>query len=52
MTHPEHRRHDDAIDLKQARDACSELDAAFRHVRAFAIMMRDLRGDRRPGPPL
>lgn len=48
MTHPDHLHPDDALDLKQVRGACPELDAAYRHVRGFAVMMRDLRGDRLP----
>lgn len=49
VSHPDHLRPDDALELKQVREACPELDAALRHVRAFAVMMRDLRGDRLPG---
>lgn len=32
--------------LKKILGRCPELDAAARHVRDFAAMMRDLRGDR------
>lgn len=35
-------------DLQQIRTACPELDAAIGHVRSFATMMRDQRGDRLP----
>ncbi|WP_326635296.1 transposase [Streptosporangium sp. NBC_01755] len=49
VSHPDHLRLDDALDLKQVREACPELDATLRHVRTFAVMMRDLRGDRLPG---
>ncbi|NUP23012.1 MAG: hypothetical protein HOZ81_44530 [Streptomyces sp.] len=48
MTHPGNLCPDDALDLEQVRAACPELDATYRHVRAFATMMRDLRGDRLP----
>lgn len=48
MTHPDNLSSDDALDLKQIRAACPELDAVYRHVRSFATMMRDLRGDRLP----
>ncbi|MFP3962292.1 ISL3 family transposase [Actinomadura fulvescens] len=37
-----------ALDLKQIRAGCPNLDAAVRHVRTFAVMMRHLRGDRLP----
>lgn len=46
MIHPDDLRPDDAVTLKEIRAACPELDAATRHVRSFATMMRDLRGDR------
>jgi transposase len=46
MIHPDDLRPDDAVTLKEIRTACPELDAATRHVRSFATMMRDLRGDR------
>ncbi|MGW2372968.1 transposase [Kitasatospora sp. NPDC001683] len=39
---------DDAVDLKEIRAGCPELDAVAHHVRDFAAMMRDLRGDRLP----
>ncbi|MFR9797662.1 hypothetical protein ACL02U_17395 [Streptomyces sp. MS06] len=39
---------DDAAELKEIRTPCPELDATARHVRDFADMMRDLRGDRLP----
>ncbi|WP_319718012.1 ISL3 family transposase [Nonomuraea angiospora] len=48
MTHSDNLRPDHAPDLTQVRAACPELDAIFRHVRSFATMMRDLRGDRLP----
>jgi len=46
MIHPDHLRPDDGVTLKEIRAACPELDAVTRHVRSFATMMRDLRGDR------
>ena len=46
MSHPDNLRPDDAVTLKEIRAACPELDAITRHVRSFATMMRDLRGDR------
>jgi hypothetical protein len=48
MTDPGHLTVDDAADLKEVRAGCPELDAVTRHVRDFAAMMRDLRGDRLP----
>ncbi|MGX4688808.1 ISL3 family transposase [Streptomyces sp. JNUCC 63] len=39
---------DDAADLKEIRTSCPELDAVTHHVRDFAAMMRDLRGDQLP----
>lgn len=48
MIHPDDLRPDDAVTLKDIRAACPELDAVTRHVRSFATMMRDLRGDRLP----
>jgi transposase len=48
MIHSDDLRPDDAVTLKQIRAACPELDATTRHVRSFATMMRDLRGDRLP----
>jgi transposase len=48
MIHPDDLRSDDAVALKEIRASCPELDAVTRHVRSFATMMRDLRGDRLP----
>ncbi|MFD7342049.1 ISL3 family transposase [Streptomyces violascens] len=48
MTNPGHLPEADAVELKELRTACPELDAATRHVRDFAAMMRDLRGDQLP----
>ncbi len=45
MTNPEHLAETDAAELREIRTACPELDAAARHVRDFATMMRDHRGD-------
>ncbi|MGW0422415.1 hypothetical protein [Streptomyces sp. NPDC003015] len=44
MTDPEKLAAADAIELKEIRSACPELDAAARHVRDFAAMMRDQQG--------
>ncbi|MFF4621851.1 ISL3 family transposase [Nonomuraea jabiensis] len=49
MIHPDDLRADDAVTLKGIRVACPELDTTTRHVRSFATMMRDLRGERLPG---
>jgi transposase len=43
MTNP--GRLADAAELKEIRAACPHLDAVARHVRDFADMLRDLRGD-------
>ncbi|MER6198127.1 transposase [Streptomyces sp. NPDC001586] len=48
MTNPGHLTETDAAELKEIRAACPELDAAARHVRDFADMMRDLRGELLP----
>ncbi|WP_123982715.1 ISL3 family transposase [Streptomyces sp. Ag109_O5-1] len=48
MTNPGHLSDADATELKEIRAACPHLDAVARHVRAFADMMRDLRGDQLP----
>ncbi|MEV3858129.1 transposase [Streptomyces sp. NPDC050095] len=48
MTDPGHLAEDDAAELKQIRATCPEPDAATRHVRHFARMMRDLSGDELP----
>ncbi|WP_406117908.1 transposase [Streptomyces sp. NBC_00989] len=48
MTNPGHLSETDATELKEIRTACPELDAAARHARDFADMMRDLRGDLLP----
>lgn len=45
MTNPAHLTETDATELKEIRAACPELDAVARHVRDFADMMRDLRGE-------
>ncbi|MFJ8026042.1 transposase [Streptomyces sp. NPDC096311] len=39
----------DAQELKEIRTACPHLDAAARHVRDFAAMLHDRRGDLLPG---
>lgn len=48
MTHPEHLRPDDAIGLKEVRAACPELDATVEHVRSFAGLMHEHRGEDLP----
>ncbi|MFJ7280936.1 ISL3 family transposase [Kitasatospora sp. NPDC098663] len=48
MTDPGSLTADDAADLKEIRANCPELDAVTHHVRDFAAMMRDLRGDQLP----
>lgn len=48
MTNPGHLAEPDADELKEIRAACSHLDAAARHVRDFADMTRDLRGEELP----
>jgi transposase len=45
MTNPGHLAETDAAELKEVRAACPHLDATARHVRDFADMMRDLRGE-------
>lgn len=48
MSNPQHLAETDATELKEIRTACSHLDATARHVRDFAAMMRDLRGEELP----
>ncbi len=48
MTDPGNLTADDAADLKEIRTGCPELDAVTHHVRDFATMMRELRGDQLP----
>ncbi|WTE75341.1 ISL3 family transposase [Streptomyces sp. NBC_01615] len=48
MTNPERLAETDAADLKAIRTACPQLDAAARHVRDFATMMRHHCGDLLP----
>jgi transposase len=48
MTDPGNLTTGDAADLKEIRTSCPELDAVTHHVRDFAAMMRDLRGDQLP----
>ncbi|MGW0633609.1 transposase [Streptomyces sp. NPDC002758] len=48
MTNPGQLQDEDALTLKEIRAGCPELDAVTRHVRDFAAMMRDLRGDQLP----
>ncbi|MBT3150001.1 hypothetical protein HTV45_03605 [Streptomyces sp. CHD11] len=48
MTDPGNLTAQDAADLKELRTNCPELDAVTHHVRDFAAMMRDLRGDQPP----
>ncbi len=48
MTHPGHLAETDAAELQEIRAACPHLDATARHVRDFADMMHDLRGNDLP----
>ncbi|MET7355129.1 transposase [Streptomyces mirabilis] len=48
MTNPGHLAETDAAELKEIRAACPHLDATARHVRDFADMMHDLRGNDLP----
>ncbi|MCX4632585.1 transposase [Streptomyces sp. NBC_01443] len=48
MTDPNRLPAGDARELKEVRAACPHLDAAARHVRDFAIMLHDRRGDLLP----
>ncbi|MER7112766.1 ISL3 family transposase [Streptomyces sp. NPDC000229] len=48
MTRPEHLRPDEAVGLKEIRAACPELDATVGHVRAFAGLMHEHRGEDLP----
>lgn len=45
MSNPQHLAEADATELKEIRTACPHLDATARHVRDFAAMMHDLRGE-------
>ncbi|MFI1030206.1 hypothetical protein [Streptomyces sp. NPDC020951] len=49
MSNPERLASADATELKEIRAVCPELDAAARHVRDFAAMMRDQQGSLLPG---
>jgi transposase len=46
MSNPDNVHDEDKAQLKKILGRCSELDAVATHVRDFAAMMRDLRGDR------
>ncbi|WP_392900587.1 ISL3 family transposase [Streptomyces sp. LN699] len=48
MTNPGNLPDEDTLTLKEIRAGCPELDAVTDHVRDFAEMMRDLRGDQLP----
>ncbi|MGW7824707.1 ISL3 family transposase [Streptomyces puniciscabiei] len=48
MTEPDRLSSSDAQELKEIRTACSHLDATARHVRDFATMIHDRRGDLLP----
>jgi transposase len=48
MTNPGHLVETDTAEFKEIRAACPHLDATARHVRDFADMMHDLRGDDLP----
>ncbi|MER6960341.1 hypothetical protein [Streptomyces sp. NPDC000618] len=49
MSNPERLASADATELKEIRAVWPELDAAARHVRDFAAMMRDQQGSLLPG---
>ncbi|MFC0111403.1 transposase [Kibdelosporangium aridum] len=46
MTHPDHLSQEHASQLRRIRGRSPELDRLTGHVRAFAIMMTGLHGDR------
>jgi transposase len=46
MSNPDNLGDEDKTQLKKILARCPELDAVTKHVRDFAAMMRDLRGDR------
>jgi hypothetical protein len=46
MSNPDNVHDEDKAQLKKILARCPELDAVAKHVRDFAAMMRDLRGDR------
>ncbi|WP_185836938.1 transposase [Streptomyces sp. WAC 06783] len=48
MADPGRLREETASDLRQIRTTCPELAAATGHVRGFAAIMRERRGDRLP----
>ncbi len=48
MTNPGHFAETDTTELEEIRAICPHLDATSRHVRDFADMMRDLRGEELP----
>jgi transposase len=45
MTHPDRLQPEQAIGLKEVRSACPELDATVTHVRSFASLMHEHRGE-------
>ncbi|MFE9046488.1 ISL3 family transposase, partial [Streptomyces sp. NPDC007818] len=45
MTRPEHLRPEEAVGLKEVREACPELNATVEHVRGFGSLMRERRGE-------
>ncbi|MGP3690716.1 transposase [Streptomyces sp. IBSNAI002] len=44
MTHTDRLRPHEVVALKAVRAACPELDTAVEHVRAFAVLMHERRG--------
>jgi uncharacterized protein YPO0396 len=48
MTNPGNLTDEDRLALKEIRAGSPEIDAVTDHVREFAEMMRDLRGDQLP----
>ncbi|MFF2514374.1 hypothetical protein [Streptomyces sp. NPDC058086] len=49
MSHPDHLRDDDQLQLKTLLARSPELTAATAHVRTFATIMTNREGDRLPG---
>ncbi|WP_050515505.1 transposase [Streptomyces rimosus] len=49
MTDPDVLRPSERQELKELRAACPELDATVRHIRGFAALMHQRRGDGLPG---
>ncbi|WP_256215554.1 transposase [Streptomyces sp. Ag109_O5-10] len=48
LRHPETLTESEQLQLKTVRTHCPELDALTRHVRSFAVMLTERRGERLP----